>query len=89
MAAASVEPRLTPEEDFKARRLKAIRAKAVEIEKVVTFVPRNSPFLLSSNCFARSEAASISDTCCKPLTGAAADAGVCDVMGNNSLSFVQ
>eukprot|EP00066_Takifugu_rubripes_P016522 XP_011605788.1 PREDICTED: periphilin-1-like isoform X2 [Takifugu rubripes] len=34
VAAASMEPTLTPEEDFKARRLKAIRAKAVEIEKL-------------------------------------------------------
>lgn len=37
-----MEPTLTPEEDFKARRLKAIKAKAVEIEKVFTFVPRNN-----------------------------------------------
>lgn len=47
MAAASMEPTLTPEEDFKARRLKAIKAKAVEIEKVFTFVPRNNQVLLN------------------------------------------
>lgn len=34
MAAASVEPKLTPEEDFKARRVEAIKAKALEIKKV-------------------------------------------------------
>lgn len=33
VAAASMEPKLTPEEDFKARRLEAIKAKALEIEK--------------------------------------------------------
>ncbi|XP_024137980.1 periphilin-1 [Oryzias melastigma] len=33
VAAASAEPELTPEEDLKARRLEAIKAKAVEIEK--------------------------------------------------------
>ncbi|XP_022066306.1 periphilin-1-like [Acanthochromis polyacanthus] len=32
VAAASMEPKLTPEEDFKARRLEAIKAKALEIE---------------------------------------------------------
>ncbi|XP_059191835.1 periphilin-1-like [Centropristis striata] len=33
VAAASMEPKLTPGEDFKARRLEAIKAKALEIEK--------------------------------------------------------
>ncbi|KAK2842515.1 hypothetical protein Q5P01_012715 [Channa striata] len=33
VAAASTEPKPTPEEDFKARRLEAIKAKALEIEK--------------------------------------------------------
>ncbi|XP_067356251.1 periphilin-1-like isoform X2 [Channa argus] len=33
VAAASMEPKPTPEEDFKARRLEAIKAKALEIEK--------------------------------------------------------
>ncbi|XP_051238378.1 periphilin-1 isoform X2 [Dicentrarchus labrax] len=32
VVAASMEPKLTPEEDFKARRLEAIKAKALEIE---------------------------------------------------------
>ena len=41
MVAASVEPKPTPEEDFKARRSEAIKAKALEIEKVVRFAPRN------------------------------------------------
>lgn len=41
--AASMEPKLTPEEDFKARRLEAIKAKALEITKVVRFAPRNNP----------------------------------------------
>lgn len=68
MAAASMEPTLTPEEDFKARRLNAIKAKAVEIEKVFRFVPRNDPVPLGSNCFARSETLSISNTCNKALT---------------------
>lgn len=31
--AASMEPKLTPEEDFKACRMEAIKAKALEIEK--------------------------------------------------------
>lgn len=31
--AASTEPKLTPEDDFKARRSEAINAKALEIEK--------------------------------------------------------
>lgn len=47
MAAASVEPALTPEESFEARRLKAIKAKAVEIEKVFMFVPPNAQVLLN------------------------------------------
>ncbi|KAG8012794.1 Periphilin-1, partial [Nibea albiflora] len=34
VAAASMEPKLTPEDDFKARRSQAIKAKALEIEKV-------------------------------------------------------
>ncbi|XP_039988463.1 periphilin-1-like isoform X2 [Xiphias gladius] len=33
VVAASMEPKLTPEEDFKTHRLEAIRAKALEIEK--------------------------------------------------------
>ncbi|XP_042352448.1 periphilin-1 isoform X2 [Plectropomus leopardus] len=33
VAAASMEPKLTPEDDFKARRSEAIKAKALEIEK--------------------------------------------------------
>uniref|UniRef100_A0A8C9XIS6 Periphilin 1 n=1 Tax=Sander lucioperca TaxID=283035 RepID=A0A8C9XIS6_SANLU len=33
VVAASMEPKLTPEEDLKARRLEAIKAKALEIEK--------------------------------------------------------
>ncbi|KAM3609548.1 uncharacterized protein V6R79_016703 [Siganus canaliculatus] len=33
VVAASMEPKLTPEEDFKARRSEAIKAKALEIEK--------------------------------------------------------
>ena len=38
-AAASMEPKQNPEEDLKARRLEAIEAKALEIEKVMIFVP--------------------------------------------------
>ncbi len=38
--AASMEPKLTPE-DFKACRLEAIKAKALEIEKVIRFAARN------------------------------------------------
>lgn len=38
--AASMEPKLTSEEDIKARRLEAIKAKALEIEKVVRVAPR-------------------------------------------------
>lgn len=39
MVSASMEPKPTPEEDFKARRLEAIKAKALEVEKVVRFSP--------------------------------------------------
>lgn len=35
VVAASVEPEPTPEKDLKARRLEAIRAKALEIMKVL------------------------------------------------------
>lgn len=42
-----MEPTLTPEEGFEARRLRAIKAKAVEIEKVFMFVPRNNQVLLN------------------------------------------
>ncbi len=38
--AASMEPKLTPE-DFKACRLEAIKAKALEIEKVIRSAARN------------------------------------------------
>jgi len=34
VVAASMEPKLTPEQDFKARRSEAIKAKALEIETV-------------------------------------------------------
>lgn len=42
VVAPSMEPKLTskPEEDLKARRLEAIKAKAFEIEKVARFAPR-------------------------------------------------
>lgn len=43
VAAASMEPKLTPEADFKARRSEAIKAKALDIEKVVRFAPRSDP----------------------------------------------
>lgn len=46
-AAASMEPTPTPEEGFQARRLSAIKAKAVEIEKVFTFVPPKEQLLLN------------------------------------------
>lgn len=42
VVAAGMEPELTPEEDFKARRLNAIKAKALEIEKVIRFAPWNN-----------------------------------------------
>lgn len=41
--AASMEPKLTPKEDFKARRLEAIKAKGLEIKEVVRFAPQNNP----------------------------------------------
>lgn len=43
VVAASMEPKPTPAEDLKTRRLEAIKAKALEIEKVVRFYPWNDP----------------------------------------------
>ena len=47
VATASAEAKLTPGEDFKARRLEAIKAKAVEIEKVIRFAPTNDLTFMS------------------------------------------
>lgn len=55
--AASMEPKLTPKEDFKARRLEAIKAKGLEIKEVVRFAPQNNPIFSEfvSNVFVISE----------------------------------
>lgn len=42
VVAASMEPKPTPDKDLKVRRLEAIQAKALEIEKVIRFIPWNN-----------------------------------------------